>query len=361
MSKEASDRFPSFPPRRRFLQGMGAAAGSAMLGYGLPRSAWAESFSGDLVVSNWGGDWNANVVKALESPELEAKGMTIRRDLAGAPERKTKILAERALPRGTIDIANFTDADAYELQLQDALETLDYDKIPNARHLLPGMKTPYFIPFGLSGVVLIYNPDKIKTPPTSFADLMNPAYAGRVGLIDQIYYNYFFALGLLDGGGMSNVTPAFKQLLELKKAVNPRIYPSHQQTEAALASGEIWITANYLARAAQWRANGLPVRAAYPKEGAIAYQTGMCIPKKARNKQNAYRYLNAMLTPAVAQRMATLTYYAVPIDNAALPPEQAAAVEFTAAERQKLNHFDLEYTAKNQSAWLDWWNKNIKV
>ncbi|WP_127091987.1 ABC transporter substrate-binding protein [Aquabacter cavernae] len=346
--------------RRRVLQGMGVAGG-ALLAPGFLGSAAAQQYSGELVVSNWGGDWNANVVRAFEEPELEAKGMVIKRDLASAPARKTKIIAERNLPRGTIDVAQFTDADAYELNLQGALEEIDYSKIPNATHLLPNMKTPYFVPFNISGMVIIYNPEKIKTPPTSYADLLNPEYAGKVGLIDQIYFNYFFAFALLNGGSMSDVTPAFEKLKELKKAVQPRIYPSHQQAAAALQSGEIWITANYKARAAQWKKEGIKVEPAYPKEGAIAFKGGVVVPKRARNKDNAYHYLNAMLTPPVALRLAEYTFYQVPIDNANLPPALAAEVAFTPEEQKLLRHFDLEYTAKNQAAWLEWWNKEIKV
>jgi putative spermidine/putrescine transport system substrate-binding protein len=346
--------------RRRMIQGLGAAGG-ALLAPGVIGGAAAQQHSGELIVSNWGGDWNSNVVRALEEPELEAKGMGIKRDLASAPARKTKIIAERNLPRGTIDVAQFTDADAYELNLQGALEDIDYSKIPNESHLLPNMKTPYFVPFNTSGVVLIYNPDKIKTPPSSYSDLLNPEYVGKVGLIDQIYFNYFFAFALLNGGSMSNVTPAFEKMNELKKAVQPRIYPSHQQAAAALASGEIWITANYKARAAQWKKEGIAVEPAYPKEGAIAFKAGVVIPKRARNKDNAYRYLNAMLTSPVAQRLAEYTFYQVPIDNANLPSALAAEVAFTPEEQKLLRHFDLEYTAKNQASWLEWWNKEIKV
>ncbi|KAF1023898.1 MAG: Spermidine/putrescine-binding periplasmic protein [Paracidovorax wautersii] len=354
------DRAPwATSSRRRFLQGSGAALGGALLGS--PLSALAQSYSGDLLVSNWGGDWNTNLVAALEQPELESRGMRIVRDLAAAPARKTKILSERNLPRGSVDVAHFTDADAFELYQQGVLEELDYSKIPNAKHLLPSMGKPYYVPLYDSGVVIIYNKNKIKTPPKSFADLINPAYAGRVGLIDQIYFNYFFAFGLLGGGSMSNVEPAFDKLLALKKAVQPRIYPSHQQAAAALASEEIWITVNYNARAAQWKADGIPVEAAYPAEGAIAFEGSVCIPKRARNKDNAYQYLNAMLQPQVAQRLVETTYYAVPIDNAGFAPDVASAVSFTPEQRARLNRPDLAYAAKNQAAWLDWWNKEIKI
>ncbi|VVE27993.1 ABC transporter substrate-binding protein [Pandoraea terrigena] len=345
--------------RRQFLHTV--AAGAAVAGGATFRElAWAQD-SGELVVSNWGGDWSNNVIKALEGPALEQKGVNIRRDLAAAPVRKAKLLAERNLPRGTIDVAHFTDADAYELQIQGALEPIDYSRVPNAAHLLPGMRSPYFVPWMYSGVELIYNPDKIKTPPTSFKDLMNPAYAGKVGLIDQIYFNYLYAYALVGGGSMQNVTPGLAKLLELKRAVQPRIYPSHEQIAAAMSSGEVWISANYKARAAQWTAANLPIRGAYPSEGGIAIQFGVVIPKHARNKELAYRYINEMLAPVAARQISTLTYYAPSTDHAGLPPDLLREIDFTEAQRKQLHYVDYAYAAKNQPQWLEWWNKEIKV
>jgi len=316
---------------------------------------------GELVVANWGGDWNGNVVKSLEAPLLEAKGLTLRRDLASAPARKAKMLAERNLPRGTVDVAHFTDADAYELAMQGVLEELDYDRIPNAAQLLPGMRNKHFLPWVYSGVVLIHNPNRIKTPPTSFADLLRPEYAGRVGLIDQIYFNYLYAYAVVAGGSMNDISPAFPKLLELKKAVQPRIYASHQQLAAAMAADEVWISANYNARAAQWQAEGLPVRGSYPAEGAIGIQFGVVVPKRARNKDAAYRYLNEMLSPAATRSLAGLTYYAPATANADLPAELRQRVDFSPEQRKRMHYVDYDYAARNQPQWLEWWNKEIKV
>jgi len=331
-----------------------------LLAAATPLRALAQA-KGELVVSNWGGDWNSNVMKALETPALESNGVTVRRDLASAPARKSKLLAERNLPRGKIDIAHFTDADAFELQAQGALSEIDYSKIPNAANMLPGMRNPFFVPWVYSGVVLIYNPNKITTPPKSFADLLNPAYAGRVGLIDQIYFNYLYAFSLSSGGTMKDISKAFPTLLSLKSKVQPRIYPSHQQLAAAMQAEEVWISANYKARVAQWEADGLPVRGAYPAEGGIAIQFGVVIPKRAPNKELAYRYINEMLAPNACRSLAALTYYAPATKNADLPPELRAQVEFSEDEQKRLHLVDYEYAARNQPEWLEWWNKNIKV
>lgn len=348
------------PSRRRFIQTTTGASVGLLAG----ASSFA-AFSqpkGQLVVSNWGGDWNSNVMKALETPLLEDKGVTIRRDLASAPARKSKLLAERNLPRGSVDIAHLTDADAFELQMQGVLEEIDYDRIPNAKNLLsmPGIENKFFVPWVYSGVELIYNPDKIAAP-TSFKDLLNPEYKGRVGLIDQIYFNYLYAFSLVAGGTMGDIDAAFPALLELKKTVEPKVYPSHQQLAAAMQSDEIWISANYKARAAQWEADGLPVRGAYPAEGGIAIQFGVAMPKRAPNKDLAYHYINEMLTPDACRTLAELTFYAPAISNVTLPEKLAKQVQFSEEEQSRLHMVDYEYAAKNQPDWLEWWNKNIKV
>ena len=49
-------------------------------------------------------------------------------------------------------------------------------------------------------MVVIYNPDKITTPPKSYADLFDPKYKGRVGYSD-ILYSYNIAAANIAAGG----------------------------------------------------------------------------------------------------------------------------------------------------------------
>ncbi|MBN9278311.1 MAG: extracellular solute-binding protein [Hyphomicrobium sp.] len=341
--------------RRRFLGTTAAGVAAAALP-AIPALAQSK----DLVVGNWGGDWNDRVVRAFEKPLLEDKGYKIVRELSQAPERKTKLVAEKRLPRGTLDIAHLTDADAYEMDQQEVLEKLDTSKMPNFKHVRENLRSPYFMPWVYGGVVILYNPKKISEPPTSFADLWNPKYAGRVGVIDQIYFNYIYLAALAAGGTLKDVKPGLEKLKQLKVDSKPRIYPAHQQLAAAFASEEIWISANYTARALQWENDGLPVKLAHPKEGAIAITFGVGIPRKARNKDAAYAYLDAMLDPGVMAEMAKVTYYAPAVDNASLTPELSKRIDFTPEQVSKLHFVDYPYAAKNSAAWLEWWNKEFK-
>ncbi|MEO5693800.1 MAG: hypothetical protein ABIQ72_11790, partial [Usitatibacter sp.] len=80
--------------RRQFI-GAGAALAAAST---LSGRAFAQNKQ--IVISNWGGDWSDRTVKFIEAPLLESKGWKIVRDLNTAPQRRTKLVAEKNLPRG---------------------------------------------------------------------------------------------------------------------------------------------------------------------------------------------------------------------------------------------------------------------
>lgn len=340
--------------RRGFLAGSGAVLAAGML----PKRAGAAS--GDLVVSNWGGSWNDYMYESFEKQAFDGTGVNLVKDLASVSERKTRLLAERRLPRSSVDVTWLSDSDAFEMNQQGVLEELDYSQIPNGADIIPQLKSSYYVPAIYGGVVVLYNPNKIKTPPTSFEELWNPKYKGRVGLYDQIYFNYIYAASLVAGGTMSNVEPAFEKLLEMKEKVQPRLYPSHDALAAGFENDEIDISANYSARALLWKNKGLPIDMAYPEQGAVAIAFGVGIPKKASNKEAAYDYLDAMLSPKGMASIARKTYYSVATTDAALTAEEKVSLEFTEQQKAKLHFVDYDYAAQNDAAWLDWWNKEFK-
>ena len=282
------------------------------------------------------------------------------KDLAPVSERKTRLLAERRLPRSSVDLTWLSDSDAFELNDQNVLEEIDYSLLPNAENIVPQLRTPYYVPAIYGATVVLYNPNTITTAPTSFADLWNPEYKGRVGLYDQVYFNYIYAAALVAGGDLSNVEPAFAKLMEMKETVQPRLYPSHDALAAAFENGEIDISANYSARAQLWKANGLPIEMAYPSEGALGISFGVGVPKKSANREAAYAYLNAMLEPEGMANIARKTFYSVATTDAALTDAERGQLEFTDDQKAKLHFVDYAYAAENDSAWLDWWNKEFK-
>src|SRR3981081_4012929 len=110
--------------RRRFLAGVAGAMATTSAG----RAAFAAP--GQIVVANWGGDWNDRTVQFFEAPFIEKAGYTLVRDLDGFDQRRTKIIAGRRLPRAPMDVAHMDDATAFELNALEAVETIDETAVP---------------------------------------------------------------------------------------------------------------------------------------------------------------------------------------------------------------------------------------
>jgi len=340
--------------RRQFVGAGLTLVGAGTLGM---RPSFAQEKR--IVVMNWGGDWNARTVKHIEEPLLERNGWTIARELGEQPPRLTKIIAERRLPRGTVDIAHLGEAEAYTLQVNEALEKLDYSRIPNAATMVPSMKRDYFLPWLYSGWELVYNPEKITDPVTAYADMWNPKYAGKIGVMDSNYGNAMQTASIVASGKMNDFEGAKKALLDWKKAVQPKVYPSHQQAQAAIQSDDIWMLANYRARGLQWAKDGTKVAVVYPKEGAIYQVFGAVMPARVINKDGAYTYLNALLDPGALANLCADNFYTPTVTSVNLSGEIGAKISLTPAQTAALHYADQDYWAKNITAWLGWWKKEF--
>ena len=313
-----------------------------------------------IVVGTWGGDYSRLLAKNIETPLLAPKGWDVVKDEANAPPRKTKIMAEKALRRGTSDVQGFSATDMFELSEQGAVETIDYSKMPNAKNLIPAMKYPYGIGHIYSGKVILYNPKLITTPPVSFADTLDPKMGDKLGIIDIQYQFTMLAAGLASGGSVSNFEPGKERLLACRKA-GARIYPSNEAFAQALKTEEISCGIMWKARAVQWQNAGIPIETVAPKEGVPMYVSGFVMPKNAPNKAGAYAYLDAMMAASAQEGFAVDMGYNPTVTDAKVPADLQKRIGFTPEEQKRLVDLDYGYIAKNDSAFQEWWNKSFKA
>lgn len=340
--------------RRKFLAT--GSAGLALMATTTP--TWAQS-SGEVVVSNWGGDFAERVSKHIEQPLVERTGLNVVLDLGMDAERKTKLLTEKRLNRGSVDVIHLNGGDAYELYAQEVLAELDPAKLEGFEHIVPAIKTNYAVPILYTGMVLIYDQSRVKEAPSSYADLWDEKWAGRIGFTNQLFFNYMMMAGLVETGNVNNAEGGFEKLLGLKNVVAPKIYATHQHLQAALATGEIDVAVNYKGRGLQWKNDGLSLGIVTPSEGAIASVFGVSIPVRAPNPDAAYDYLRSCLDPVNAGNFARASFYAPGTDAAVIDAEVRIELDFSEEEKAKLQSPDYAYIAANTAAWLDWWNKNV--
>src|ERR1700694_263974 len=276
-----------------------ALGGAAALAAGAAIPAQAED-NKRVVVGTWGGDYSRLLAKNIETPLLAPKGWDVVKDEANDPPRRAKMLAEKSLRRGTSDIQGLSAANMFEMNEQGVLEQIDYSKLPNAKDLIPAMKYAYGVGHIYSGKVVLYNPKLVSTPPTSFADTLDPKNGEKLGIIDIQYQYTLLAAGLASGGSMSNIEPGKERLVACKKA-GARIYPSNEALAQALQTEEVPAAVMWKARAVQWQNAGLDIETVAAKEGIPMYVSGFAVPRNAPNKPGAYAYLDAMLTPSARE------------------------------------------------------------
>jgi putative spermidine/putrescine transport system substrate-binding protein len=340
--------------RRKFLLGAAALAGAAAL----PRVAFAQS-KGRIVVGTWGGDYARLLNKNIEVPILIKDGWEVVQDQAGDPERRAKMFAEQRLPHGTSDVQGLSAINMAQMQDAGTLLTIDYGKLKNAANLLPSMKYPYGVGQIYSGKVGVYNPKMITTAPVSYKDVFDPAHGNKLGIIDIQYQYTLVCASLAAGGKVGDIEPGKKLLLECKKA-GMRIYPTNEAFAQGLKAEEFGVGIMWKARVVQWQNAGIPVTAIAPTEGTLAYISGFVVPKNAPDKEGAYAYLDAMLDKSAQEAFAVDMGYNPTVTNAVVAPELNKRIGFTPDEVKKLVDLDYDYMNKNDVAFKEWWDKELK-
>jgi putative spermidine/putrescine transport system substrate-binding protein len=335
----------------------GALGGAAALAVGTALPARAQD-NKRIVVGTWGGDYSKLLAKNIETPLLAPKGWDVVKDEGQAPARRAKMMAEKALRRGTSDVQGLSANDMYEVDQQGLAEQLDYSKMPNAANLIPAMKYPYGIGHIYSGKVILFNP-KLMKAPESFAETLDPKHGAKLGIIDIQYQYTMLAAGLASGGSMSNFDPGKERLLACKKA-GARIFPSNEAFAQALKTEEIACGIMWKARAVQWQNAGISVETVAPKEGVPMYVSGFMMPKNAPNKAGAYAYLDAMMAASAQEGFAVDMGYNPTVTNAKVPADVQKRIGFTDEEKKRLVDLDYAYMGKNDAAFQEWWNKSFK-
>jgi putative spermidine/putrescine transport system substrate-binding protein len=328
--------------RRDTLKGAGAVAVSGLT----LNQARAQ---GRVVVGTWGGDYGRLLAKNVEDPILKPKGFDVAQDQANDGPRRSKMMAEKRLPRGTTDIQGLSAAQMYEMNDAGISETIDYSRLKNAANLIPSMKYPFGVGHIYSGKVAVYNPKLLPDAPKSFKDAFDPKHGNKMGIIDIQYQYTMAAAALAAGGKMNDFEPGKALLMEAKKA-GVRIYPTNEAFAQALKNEEIGVGIMWKARVIQWQNAGISVQSVAPAEGVPMYVSGFMIPRNAPNKDGAYAYMDAMLEKSAQENFAIDMGYNPTVTNATVAPDLQQRIGFTKEEQSRLVDLDYGYLAKSDAA-----------
>ena len=347
---------PNRPSRRDIVLTTSGLAAISATGLPLPAAAQAK---GKVVVGTWGGDYARLLNKNIEQPILVPAGWEVVQDQAGDPQRRSKLLAEQRLPRGTSDVQGLSALNMFQMHDAGVIAPIDYAKLKNAANLLPSMKYPYGVGHIYSGKVVVHNDKVVKEAPKSYKDTFDPKHGNKLAIIDIQYQYTLVCAALAAGGTVSDLEPGKKLLLECKKA-GMRIYPTNEAFAQGLKADEFGVGVMWKARVVQWQNAGINVKAITPTEGALAYVSGFVIPKNAPNKDGSYAYIDAMLAKSAQEAFAVDMGYNPTVTNATVAPDLNQRIGFSPDEIKRLVDLDYDYMNKNDVALKDWWDKELK-
>ena len=342
--------------RRHLLKGAAALTATGLAG--LPTGVRAQA-KGKIVIGTWGGDYARLLNKNIEQPILIKAGWEVIQDQAGDPERRSKMLAERRLPRGTTDLQGLSALNMFQMHDAGVIDAIDYAKLKNAGNLLPAMKYPYGVGHIYSGKVGVFSPKVVAAAPKSYRDIFDPKHGSKLGIID-IQYQYTLVCAALAAGGKVNDLEAGKKLLLACKKAGARIYPTNEAFAQGLKTEEFGVGVMWKARVVQWQNAGINVEAIVPTEGALAYVSGFVIPKNAPKKAGSYAYLDAMLEQSAQEAFAIDMGYNPTVGNAVVTPELNKRIGFSPQEVEALVDLDYAYMTQNDVALKEWWDKELK-
>ncbi|HEY3209675.1 MAG TPA: spermidine/putrescine ABC transporter substrate-binding protein [Actinomycetota bacterium] len=178
-----------------------------------------------------------------------------------------------------------------------------------------------------SGFTIIgYNSKRVKKPPTTFADLLDPAYKGKVGMFGNNQDLPCAALVYLGYDIQKSTPDQWKKAADLlMKQRDDGVVRSYydQSYIDALENGETIITQAwsgdlFIASAPKdYGGDGFPeIKAAIPQEGGILWTDNMCIPLHAQHPVDAITFMNYVYDPKVAAQLADFIWYVSPVPGA---------------------------------------------
>ena len=317
-------------------------------------------YSAELVIGTFGGSF-ADDTKTCHVEAFEkATGATAILTLGSSVDMAAKIRATANDPE--IDVAYMDISIAKQIKAEGLLETLDFASLSNYSAVAKQAFDPdnQFVNFMTAATVIAYNPNEIKNPPTSWNDLFDPQYAGKIALGDitgTSGMHFLIAVNRMKGGSLENQDAGFAAIQELMPNVL-MLYTQADQIVQLFERGEIVMAPWYPDRIGSAADKGVPVAVAYPQEGAVGIQPTVSVPKGSANKALALQYIDILLS-AEGQNCFAEKKYAGPVNTQVELSDKVKAIVPFGESYDNLWYPDTDAIARLRPGWTERWQREI--
>lgn len=257
--------------------------------------------AGELYVYNWGEYIDDTVIQDFE----KETGIKVIYDLFETNEEMYPVIEAGGV---VYDVVCPSDYMIKRMAENNMLEELNYESIPNIKNI--GKEyldiasafdegNKYSVPYCWGTVGILYNTSMVDNVPDSWNVLWDEKYAGNILMQDSVRDAFMVGQKLL-GYSVNTVDEkelnAVKDILIAQKPlvqayVVDQVRDKMIGAEAALAviySGEVLYTQGEVEDAGEdWS-----LEYVVPKEGSNVWMDGWVIPKNAKNKENAHKWID---------------------------------------------------------------------
>jgi len=289
--------------RKRLLSLLMCVAMAATMLTGCGGGEKAAESNGELNIFVWTEYVSDAAIQAFE------KETGIKVNVSTFSSNEDMLAKFKSESEGTYDILQPSDYAVEYLIAQDKLTELDKEKLPNMKNINSAYLDPsydpgnkYTMPYEGGVACIAVNKAKVDTEITSYADLFDPSLEGKMVVLDD--YRAIIGMTARSMGYSMNETDDAKlaeiqdKLLTLKS--NVKLYDS-DSPKSALISGDCTVGMIWSAEAALSMDENPDIEVVYPEEGAYVFLDNWCIPKGAKNTENALKFIDFMMSAEAAK------------------------------------------------------------
>lgn len=289
----------------------------------------APSGPGELFFENWPAyiDPTEDGLVGTVDRFVEATGISMRYTEAFNDNNEYFAVIQPILGRGDRidpDIIAPTGWMAGRLINLGWVDPLPLDQVPNAANLRADLRNPawdpageYSLPWQTGFAGIAYNPEVTGREIRSVADLFDPAFAGKIGMLTEMRDTMgLLMLGL--GVDISNITSfdqaaaAFEQLEAAKDSGQIRRFHGNDYFDD-LSNGNFAACIAWSGDVAQLQYDDPRIQFVFPEEGATSWADTMVMPKGAVNRSQAAAWMNFVYDPVQAAQIAAWVQYVSPV------------------------------------------------
>ena len=316
-----------------------------------------------LVVTTFGGDWEAAFVDAVVKPFEEETGAKVEMITLYSADALAQVSAQASSPQ--IDVVHFSGGQEFTAAQEGLIEAIEPSELSNYDDLVEvavaGLERGEGPAMQMAPIGLVFNTESGAPRPTSWLDVFDDAYAEHLAITD--FTNTFGLIAMLrmaetQGNSLEKPDATISELAKLVSSGDAIAVPTSPDVQSAFAQRNVWLAPYAMDYAGTLKDAGLPVEFIVPKEGAGASIHTTNVVSGRDNIELSKLFVDYELRPEAQQVFAERMRYS-PVNVKTELSGDIADEVLTGDELDDVITYAPGEIATKRAAWTDLWNSLV--